>query len=338
MGFVDSDRLEELLKIALGGDPVLILTHNDPDPDAIGSAVALRHLLRSRQDVPVKIAYRGIIGRAENKALIRYLENPLQPFSKADLAPPVVVALVDTQPSTGNSPLRKPAAAAVVIDHHPWRPDTAAAAFVDVRPDIGSTSTILTGYLRTAGVELPAPVATALFYGIKSDTMGLGRAASPADIEAYSYLVPLIDSQALFEIERAQVPADYFRSLVGTLQATRIYRDVLIANIGAMKYPDLTAEVADWLLRLKGIQWVVCLGVHKEHLYLAIRTRNRRGGAGDLARAVIGELGTAGGHGSMAGGQVLLNGRDPQPLAEQISLAVFEYFHIDPDETCRALL
>jgi nanoRNase/pAp phosphatase (c-di-AMP/oligoRNAs hydrolase) len=333
-----SKRLDVLLEATSDAERVLILTHNDPDPDAIGSAVALRHLLINRLDVTVKIAYRGIIGRAENKALVRYLDHPLQQYSRADLASPVAIALVDTQPGAGNSPLRQPADVAIVIDHHPWHPDTAAARFAEVRSDIGATSTILTEYLQMAGIELPTPIATALFYGIKSDTMGLGRSGTKADVEAYSYLVAHIDSRALFEIEQAQVPGDYFKSLVDTLQATRIYRDILIANIGGMKYPDLAAEIADWLLRLKGIQWVVCLGIHKENLIVAIRSRHQRGGAGHLAQAVIDDLGTAGGHGSMAGGQIRLDGRDPEMQARQISQAVLSYFNISPEETSRSLL
>jgi nanoRNase/pAp phosphatase (c-di-AMP/oligoRNAs hydrolase) len=74
-----------------------------------------------------------------------------------------------------------------------------------VRPELGANSTILTEYLNAADIDLPIPLATALFYGIKTDTMGLGRSGTKADIEAYAFLVPRIDSRALFEIERAQV-------------------------------------------------------------------------------------------------------------------------------------
>jgi nanoRNase/pAp phosphatase (c-di-AMP/oligoRNAs hydrolase) len=330
--------LDALLQAFADVERVLILTHNDPDPDAIGSAVALRHLLVNRLNVKVKIAYRGIIGRAENRALVRYLDQPLQQFSRVDLSPPVAIALVDTQPGVGNSPLRQPADVALVIDHHPWHPGTATARFADVQADVGATSTILTGYLQSAGIELPVSIATALFYGIKTDTLGLGRSSSAADVEVYAFLVPLIDSRALFEIERAQVPGDYFQSLVEALKATRIYRDVLIAYVGWMKYPDLAAEIADWLMRLRGIQWTVCLGAHKENLILAIRCRHQKGGAGLLAQAIIGNLGTAGGHGTMAGGQVRLEGREPALLAEQIGHAIMNYFNINSEETSRSLL
>lgn len=333
-----ADQLAALEAVIAPAQRILIVTHNDPDPDAIGSAVALRHLLSHWSDAEVKIAYRGLIGRAENRALISYLGHPLQRLTRADSAPPVTIALVDSQPGAGNSPFGQDGDVAVVIDHHPRREESDRARYVDVRPGTGSTSTILTEYLRAADVDLPAAIATALFYGIKSDTMGLGRSATAADIAAYAFLVPLIDSQALFEIERAQVPPAYFLSLVDTLSAAQIYRDVLITYIGWMKYPDLAAEIADWLLRLQGIQWVVCIGAHKETMNLAIRSRHPRGGAGLLARAAIQGEGTAGGHDTMAGGQIPLDGRDPERLAHQISLAVLAHFQIDPQETRRLLL
>lgn len=335
---MNCERLDALLEATSSAQHVLILTHNDPDPDAIGSAVALRHLLASREHTDVTIAYKGIIGRAENRALVRYLDHPLRQLTEADLASANAVALVDTQPGAGNGPLKQPADVTLVIDHHPLQPDTAKARFVEVRTEVGATSTILAEYFQEACIEIPTPIATALFYGIKSDTMGLGRSHATADVEAYSYLVSRINSRALFEIERAQVPADYFKSLVDTLRATRIYRDVLIVYMGWVNYPDLAAEIADWLLRLESIQWVVCLGAHEEYLRVSIRSRLQHGDAGSLAQAIIRNLGTAGGHGSMAGGQVRLDGRDPETLARQISRAVLSYFNISPEETSRSLL
>ena len=329
----------DAIRTALSGaTSVLILPHNDPDPDAIGSAVGLRYLITAALQLPATIAYQGLIGRAENKALVRYLGHPLQRFSPDDLQPGVAVVLVDSQPGTGNSPLKQPHDIALVVDHHPLNPATAAARFADVRTEVGAACTIVTEYIRAAGLDIPSPVATALFYGIKADTMGLGRSGTAADVAAYSYLVTRIDSRALYEIEQAQVPPGYFGSLVKTVQTSRIYRDVLIAYIGTMKYPDLAAEVADWLLRLKGIRWVICLGAYGDSLNLAVRVRHAKGGAGQLARAIVGTAGTAGGHGTMAGGQIRLDGREPADVAARLGQAVLAYFDIPPDEPGRRLL
>ena len=123
--------------------------------------MALRQLLSERLNSQVKIAYRDIIGRAENRALVHYHDHPLQCFTSVDPAQPVTVALVDTQPGAGNSPLRHPAKKVLVVDHHPWRPGTAAARFADVQTDAGAASTILTKYLRAAGIDIPTSIAAA---------------------------------------------------------------------------------------------------------------------------------------------------------------------------------
>jgi nanoRNase/pAp phosphatase (c-di-AMP/oligoRNAs hydrolase) len=318
-----------LLDQAIGdSDRVLILPHNDPDPDAIASAVALRHLLAQRLAVEVNIAYKGIIGRAENKALVRYLGYPLRRLTGSDLRQPLPIALVDTQPGAGNNALPSKSTATIVIDHHPWLEVTAAARFVDVRSNVGATSTILTEYLRASGIEPAPPLATALFYGIKTDTMGLGRGASPTDTDAYFYLQPRIDVDALVEIERAQVPAEYFKSLSASVQAAQVHDGVVISYVGPISYPDLAAEMADILLRLEGTRWVICMGVYQDNLILAVRTRSRRGGAGQLVRAIVGDRGTAGGHGAMAGGQVPMQGEDPEQVARQLGRDALQFLKV----------
>jgi nanoRNase/pAp phosphatase (c-di-AMP/oligoRNAs hydrolase) len=305
----------DLLFAAVGdADTILILPHNDPDPDAIASAVALEYLLMEALDVRSTIAYQGIVGRAENRLLVQYLDQPLQPLTEADLAGEAPIALVDTQPGAGNNALPDGSEVAIVIDHHTWREPTGAAAFFDVRPEAGATSTILTEYLREAGLEPEPPLATVLFYGIKTDTRGLSRGAGPADAAAYFYLQPRIDVQALAEIEYAQVPASYFKSFDATLQAARVYDGVVVAYVGQMAYPDLTAEMARLLLRLKESRWIVCMGVYQEVLILSVRTQSPTGRAEELVQAIVGGEGTAGGHGLMAGGQIPLKGRDPEQV------------------------
>jgi nanoRNase/pAp phosphatase (c-di-AMP/oligoRNAs hydrolase) len=332
------ERLELLLKAVGGLSRMLILPHNDPDPDAIASAIALRHLLAEKPNVEARIAYQGIIGRAENKALMRYLGHPLQYLTGEDVRWADALALVDTQPGVGNNALPRTSKATVVIDHHPLREETAAATFADVRSDVGATSTVLTEYLKTADVEIPSSLATALFYGIKTDTMGLGRGASPADTAAYFYLQPRIDVDALIEIERAQVPAEYFKSFDRALHSVRDYGGVLVAYIGQMSYPDLAAEMADLLLRLEGARWVICIGVYQDELILSARTRSRKGGAGKLMQHLVGEQGSAGGHGTMAAGHLVLDDQDPGQLAEQISQRALHLLKVSPGKEGRPIL
>jgi len=332
------ERFELLLGTVSGLRGLLILPHNDPDPDAIASALALHYLLRKKLNVEARIAYKGIIGRAENKALMHYLGHPLHHLTSSDLDRAAAVALIDTQPGTGNNPLSPDRSPAIVIDHHPWRATTAAASFSDVRTEVGATSTILTEYLQATGIEPTTPLATALFYGIKTDTMGLGRGASPADAAAYFYLQPRIDVDALVEIERAQLPAEYFQSFVTALQAARVYDGVVMAYIGRMGYPDLAAEIADLLLRLEGTRWVICMGVHQGELIVSVRSRSRKGGAGKLAQGIIEDQGSAGGHGIRAAGHLLLRGEDPEQMARQLGQRALKLLKVPPDKVGKPLV
>ncbi len=332
------NRLQALFQAVDGARRVLIIPHNDPDPDAIGGALALRHLLADRLDLQSDIVYQGLIGRAENKALVRYLGHPLRPLKPSDLQQGLPVALIDTQPGTGNNPLSSNHDVAIIFDHHPRREAAAQVPFVEIRPNVGAISTMLTQFLQAAAIEPPRSLATALFYGIKTDTQGLAREAGPADTAAYMYLQSRIDVRALSKIEHAQLPAEYFRWLATTLHAARIYEHVVISFLDEMGRPDLAAEMADLLLRLEGIGWVICMGVHQGTLILAVRTRDRRGGAEHLVVRVVGDQGTAGGHGTMAGGQVPLLGRDPVRVAHQLAQKALGYLHVTSGDEGQPLI
>ncbi len=323
-------RLEKLHAEVSDLQNCLILVHNNPDPDAIASAVALRFLLQQLLGLETKIAYQGIIGRAENKTLVRYLENPLKRLSRLKSDKTTQYALVDTQPGAGNNPLPPTDHLVIVFDHHPLREMTKTARFADVRPEVGATSSILTGYLKATGCDIPPPLATALFYGIKTDTMGLGRGTHQLDMMAICYLLPRIDPEALFQIEHAQVPVSYFRRLGEAFNNTWLYDHVIISFLGEMDYPDLTAETADMFLRVKGSRWVICMGSYQDEFILSIRTHNKRG-AGVLAQQLVGSKGVAGGHSSMAGGLIPLNSDSPAELAKQITAQTLSHLKVQPD-------
>lgn len=300
-------NLDALRDVVTGQPDLQIVTHNDPDPDAIASALGMQYLLREAWGIAAPIVYEGIIGRAENRALVHYLESPLTPLPDEWLQRPAI--LVDCQPGSGNNPYPTAEHVLVVIDHHPLVPETEGVAYADVRPELGATASIMVEYLQVLELPVPTRLATALFYGIKSDTLCLARGASDKDLAALLSLQVLVDEPALLAIERAQVSPAYFRAFHQALESTQIYGPVLLADIGPMAYPDWAAEMADWFLRLDSIQWVVCFGTYEDTLYLSIRTRDLRGGAGRIARDVIGRDGFAGGHGMAAGGQLPLRGR-----------------------------
>ncbi|UCC83168.1 MAG: bifunctional oligoribonuclease/PAP phosphatase NrnA [Gemmatimonadota bacterium] len=297
-------RLAELKAALDGGGQMLILTHDNPDPDALASAFALLKLVETFDGLAARIGFGGFVGRAENRTMVRELQLPVKQTSRVTFDDADVIALVDTQPGTLNNSLPDDRKATIVIDHHPIRPETKKVKFADVREGCGSTCTIMTQYLQAAGVPLVGDVATALFYGIQSETQDLGREAEQADIQASLALYPGANRELISRIRYPDLGRPYFKSLHRSLERARTRGPVIISYIGMLDYPDLVAELADFYLRFEGAYWSFCIGQFKEDIVISIRTSLRDAAAGDLLRRVVGKDGSAGGHGMMAGARV----------------------------------
>ncbi len=297
-------RLADLKAVLQGGGNLLILTHDNPDPDALASAFALLKLAESFDGVSGRIAFGGLVGRAENRTMIRELSLPVTPTRYVSFEDVDLIALVDTQPGTKNNSLPDVEKAAIVIDHHALRPQTKKARFKDVREGCGSTCTIMTQYLQAAGFPLVGSLATALFYGIQSETQDLGREAEAADLAASLALYPGADRELISKIRYPSLPRPYFKSLHRSLERARTRGPVIVSYLGMLDYPDLVAELADFYLRFEGARWSFCIGRFEDDIVISIRTSLREAAAGDLLRRVIGKDGSAGGHGMMAGARV----------------------------------
>ncbi len=307
-------RLKELLEAVEDADDVLVLTHDNPDPDAIASAAALAHLLEQVAGLEATLAFGGIVGRAENRALIEELGVDFQRIGGMDVPTSTPVALVDTQPRTGNNSLPEGRIASVVVDHHPLRSETSAAGFSDVRPGYGASCSILVEYLRASKLEPPRELATALFYGIQSETMDLGREVSEADVSASLYLYPRSDPASISRIRHARVPESYLVSIHEALEEARRFGDVVMVPMGRLDYPDMVAEVADLFMRVEGIEWAVASGRYHDDLLLSVRTFRPDAHAGEVVRRAVRDRGSAGGHGMLAGAQLPLKGMDEREV------------------------
>jgi nanoRNase/pAp phosphatase (c-di-AMP/oligoRNAs hydrolase) len=301
---ITRQRLSALLATAQGAKSALLVTHNDPDPDALGAAVGLGALLERRLGADITIAYRGFVGRAENRAMVQELGIKLVPFCLADCRRYDLIALLDTQPGAGNQPLDDYCWPRLVIDHHPLRPETGHVRFADVRPDGSSTSAIVTNYLRASRLKIEPNVATALFYGIKSDTLGLSRETDEEDTRAYVYLQRHLDREALASIESAAVPRDYFGALDAALHRTYTLDGLVVSRLGAMRYPDMAAEMADFLRRLEHVRIIVAVGHYRDEVIVSLRSPEQGTKLDELVQSVVRSDGSAGGHGYMAAGRV----------------------------------
>lgn len=296
--------VNDLVEWLRGKGRILIVAHDAPDPDALASACALQALILVRTGQEAVITYGGVIGRRENRVMVEELDIEAVPIQHLDLDLFDVVCMVDTQPGVGNNAWPPERPVHVVIDHHPLREGTARCQWVDVREEFGACATILYEYLVVKGVYISTRLATMLFYAIKTETQDLGREWVKADRDAYQELISLSNNHILARIIHPKVPQDYFASFHRAMAGARIYNNLLVFDLHVVANPDIVAEMADFLLRAEGVETVFGLAECNGGQVLSMRTDREDIHAGNVLRDVVGELGNAGGHGRIAGGQI----------------------------------
>ena len=287
-----------------GKGSILIVTHDHPDPDALAAAFALQHLILVKTGQEATIAFGGVIGRRENLVMVSELGIKSKPIEDLDLDTFNAICMVDTQPGTGNNSYPVDRRVDLVIDHHQLREQTHSCRWVDVRPEYGASASILFEYLQSQEVKIATKLATILFYAIKSETEDLGRDWTKSDRDAYLQLMPLCNNRILHEISRPKSSRLYFKYFESGLKNAKIYGNVLIFNLYDIDLPEIVAEIADFLMRVDGIEIVLGMGCYHDEGVLSMRTSHKETHAGALMQKVLQGLGTGGGHSMIAGGQV----------------------------------
>jgi nanoRNase/pAp phosphatase (c-di-AMP/oligoRNAs hydrolase) len=298
-------RLKRVLRNVPG--PLAVVAHDNPDPDAIASAVALQHVAE-RAGTPAEACYFGDISHQENRALVNLLEFELTDLdADADLSRFGAVALVDHSRPGVNDQLPEDTEIDIVIDHHPPRAPV-EARFVDLRSDVGSTSTLLTDYLRRLGIEPSPALATALLFGIHVDTREFSREVALEDFEAAAYLVGYADTALLERIESPSASVETFEIIGRAIVEREVRGDVLTTYVGEVTDRDALAQAADRLLGLEGIATTLVFGCLDDTIYVSARARGTGVDLGEALRDAFGQIGSAGGHADMAGAQIPVGG------------------------------
>ncbi|MDG5776280.1 DHH family phosphoesterase [Haloarculaceae archaeon H-GB2-1] len=287
-------------------EPLAIVTHDNPDPDAIASAVALE-VLADRVGCDADICYFGSITHQENRAFVNLLDFDLRSFDRGDdlVEEYESFALVDHSRPGVNDQLPKDTPIDIVIDHHPPRIPV-DAKYVDLRSEVGATSTLMVDYLRTLGIGLDEDVATGLLFGIRVDTREFTREACPADLEAAAHLVTTADAGTLERIETPSISADTFETIANAISNRQQYGPVLLTCVGDLNDRDALAQAADRLLDLEGVTITLVYGLMDGTIYASARARGADIDLGETLRDAYGQIGSAGGHSDMAGAQITL--------------------------------
>ncbi|WP_436927308.1 DHH family phosphoesterase [Halosimplex amylolyticum] len=312
------------------GGRLAIVTHDNPDPDAIASAVALARIADTA-GCEADICYFGDITHQENRAFVNVLEFDLINLEPGtDLDDYDGVALVDHSRPGVNDGLAADTPVDVVIDHHPPRYPV-EARFVDLRSEVGATSTLLVDYLRTLGITPTREVATGLLFGIRVDTDEYTREVNPRDFEASAFLVPHADAGTLDRIEAPSMSAETLDTIARAIRNRERHGTGLLSCVGQLSDRDALAQAADRLLDLEDVTTTLVYGISDGTIYVSARARGTDLDLGETLRDAFGQIGSAGGHADMAGAQISLGlldaiDADDESLNEVVRAIVSDRF------------
>lgn len=305
-----------------------IVVHDNPDPDAIASALALKTMAES-YGISSTILYHGEIGHQENKAFVNLLGIDLTRMEDHELSEFDEFALVDCAVPGTNNMLKEGQHIGIVIDHHPIGDTEIDADFVDIRSNVGSTSTILTKYLQELNIDISSELSTALLYGIRTDTMDFKRNTESADLSAASFLYPLADHEVLEQLERPSMSIETLDVLGEAINNRQVIGSYLLSNVGTIRDRDTLPQAADYLLNLEGIFTTIVFGVTDEKIYVSGRSTDIRMNLGEVLKKAFGDA-FAGGHSTAAAAQIPLGVfsdiKDRQTLLRLVDEAVVKKF------------
>ncbi|NPA48382.1 MAG: phosphoethanolamine methyltransferase [Thermodesulfobacteria bacterium] len=296
----NKERVKTLLSQFKKDDRVLILIW--ADPDSMASALAMKRLIRSRVS-EVTIAHVNEIRRLNNLAMVQLLKIPLVKWRQVKASDYTKKVLIDSQPPH-NAEFQK-LQFDVVIDHHPlttgWD-----APFIDIRPEYGAASSMMTEYLRTQKIKPSVVLATALIYGIKTDTSNFEKECTIQDVLCFQYLFKRMNRHLLHKIEASDIRRSELKYFRKALEEVKIRKQRLFSHVGKVPNPDILVVIADFFNHVHEIGWVFISGEYRDRLVVIIRCDGYRKDAGKLAQRVFGSLGFAGGHREKARAEVPL--------------------------------
>src|SRR3954454_15679170 len=288
-------RVQQYQRYLSDADRVLIMLHNDPDPDAMASGLALRNVLRRTRTTAIIGAMQGVT-RPENLRMLNLLDIHVDIMTPDTVKNFDRICMVDVQPHYFGGLIDR---VDLVIDHHPEQTGY-TAVFKDVRADYGSTCTILTEHLRAVDVNISERTATAMLYAIKSDTLFFNRQTNRVDLEAFTFLYPLADAALIRKMEGAEITTERLEYVMKAHQGGILLDQVFCAFLGTMPREDFIPYVADFFLQLEDVKWTVIAGIVGDALVVSVRNLGYSKHAGEFARRFFSDIGSAGGHRAMA--------------------------------------
>jgi nanoRNase/pAp phosphatase (c-di-AMP/oligoRNAs hydrolase) len=300
-----SSRISQRLFTLLAGweGTLGIITHKNPDPDAISSAMALAEIAKhaNGKTLATRIFYEGNIGHQENRTFVNLLDIKMEHLTAETLATCTYLALVDCSGPGANNDIPPQTKINIIIDHHKEGRHTASqGVFVDIRPGVGATASIMTQYLQELDVPVDRRVATALLYGIRTDTKEFKRNVTPQDLSYAGFLLPLTDADLLDKIMSPSMSQETLDIIGKAIHERKVQSGYLFANVGFVMNRDSLPQAADLLITLEGVNTALVYGITDNAIVISARNRDIRLHIGNALSEAFGDMGDAGGHPNMA--------------------------------------
>jgi len=295
---------------------VIILSHERPDGDAIGSLLALTLSLERAGKNVTPVLLEGVPSR------FRFLPGADKVTSKipgnGDLL--ILVDAADLQ-RTGFPVETLPRQPDINIDHHPTNTDYAEINIVNHKAP--ATTEILFDVIPQLGLEIDTDIATNLMTGLITDTIGFRTdSVTPRTLEIASELI----ARALNE--RSFVSVQYWGKGLNRLERENgiLWTSLTIEDRKAVGYPGSDdADLVNLLATIEGIQ-VVMIFIEQTGGKVKVSWRSRPGV--DVA-AIAFSFG-GGGHEQAAGATIE---GDMQDVQERVLTATRGTIPLSPEES-----
>lgn len=296
-------KLRELLDY----NQIVVQCHDNPDADAIASGYALYHYLKTNgKDVRLIYSGRNVIRKSNLVIMVKELEIPIEHVRNVEKEEPAeLLVTVDCQYGEGNVVLY-PAQTVAVIDHH--RVSRKMPVLSEIQSNLGACSTLLWNMLKEEGIDVNEneKLATALYYGLFTDTGGLEVIYHEKDMELRDNAK--YDEVLITKLRNANISIEELETAGAALlrcDYNEQYRFAVVKS-GPCD-PNVLGLISDIVLEVDAVDVCVVFAIQQNGIKLSVRSCLEDIKANELAAKLCMGLGSGGGHYVKAGGFMQMN-------------------------------
>jgi phosphoglycolate phosphatase len=315
----------------LSHDGIVIQCHNVPDADTIASAFAVYTYLKA-QGKNSRIIYSGFVEITKPNLLemVEKLNIPIEYIKAGQLPHLQTLVLVDCQYGEKNV-AKFTADNIVVIDHHP-EVKTVDCSSAIIHPYLGSCSTLVWDLARKENFDFAESpdTATALFFGLFTDTGKLEEISHPLDRDALDNLQLHADMKFIQALRDNNLTIGELAIAGKALTEPNKDFDIKYAIFRAEQCdPNILGFIGDLATEASGIDVCIVYNEQPNGYKLSARSCTKAVMADEFAKFLAGE-GNAGGHIRKAGGFIPASDSelDAEKFLEKRIKDYFDGYHV----------